>query len=434
MFKSIFGKTFKFTVVMPIYNTKQYLAESIDSIINQTIGFEENIQLILVNDGSNDGSEEICRAYEEKYPQNVKYVYQENSGVSVARNVGLKLAKGQFLNFFDSDDIWELDAFEKAWNMFNQYEKEIDVVTCKQFFFEGKEGGHKLNDKFKAGDRVIDIKEEPRALLFAVTPTFIRTSVAKKYDFDHRIKLGEDSKYITQVILEKEKIGLLGSSSYHIRKRMIGTSLTQNVEKNSFMATIQFFYDWVLEESIKRYGKVIPYIQYLVLYPLKFRVISSSYDIGDLWNRIVEIIGSLDDEVIATVNQTVMSTKVHLLRLKHPGMSFNDFSIEGTRLTYEGYLIGNMAIKRIAIDTVEDGFIRGRIMVPFFEDVKLFALANGERIEAKVMIQKELDKVASNGDVIIPGRTFEVKVSGEAIQFELQIEGKRIRQKTIITT
>ena len=98
-------------MVIPIYNTGRYLEETFESVIGQTIGFEKHIQMILVNDGSTDNSEEICLRYKEKYPQNIVYVKQENGGVSAARNTGMKYVRGKYVNFLDSDDKWEKHAF-----------------------------------------------------------------------------------------------------------------------------------------------------------------------------------------------------------------------------------------------------------------------------------------------------------------------------------
>ena len=87
---------YKFSVVIPIYNVEDYVEETILSVINQTIGFEENIQMILVNDGSPDNSEDICLRYKDKYPDNIIYVKQENRGVSAARNNGMNYIEGKY--------------------------------------------------------------------------------------------------------------------------------------------------------------------------------------------------------------------------------------------------------------------------------------------------------------------------------------------------
>ena len=86
---------YKVSVVMPLYNVANYLDEAIDSIVNQTIGFEENIQLVLVNDGSPDNVSVICQKYKEQYPDNVVYLEQPNSGVSAARNNGIQYIEDQ---------------------------------------------------------------------------------------------------------------------------------------------------------------------------------------------------------------------------------------------------------------------------------------------------------------------------------------------------
>lgn len=89
------------TLIVPIYNTELYLRRCIDSILNQTF---ENFELILVNDGSSDGSKRICEEYCEKDCR-VILINKKNEGVSVARNVGLDIARGTYIGFVDSDDF-----------------------------------------------------------------------------------------------------------------------------------------------------------------------------------------------------------------------------------------------------------------------------------------------------------------------------------------
>ena len=127
---------YKFSVVIPVYNVENYLEDTIGSIINQDIGFEDNIQLILVNDGSSDGSGEICREFEANYPDNIQYYEQANKGVSAARNLGAGYAKGKYINFMDSDDLWSENAFSEVWNFFEKNNETIDLVTCPQFFLK----------------------------------------------------------------------------------------------------------------------------------------------------------------------------------------------------------------------------------------------------------------------------------------------------------
>ena len=143
-------KQFKFSIVVPIYNVEKYLEETIESVINQTIGFKENIQLILINDGSKDKSEEICLKYKEKYPENVTYIKQENSGVSSARNRGIEFIKGKYVNFLDGDDKWSLNALELIYEFFEKNYNNIDFVVARKRLFDAK-------DEFHLIDRIITV-------------------------------------------------------------------------------------------------------------------------------------------------------------------------------------------------------------------------------------------------------------------------------------
>jgi glycosyltransferase involved in cell wall biosynthesis len=90
----------KFSIVIPIYNTGEFLNECIDSVINQTYS---NLEIILVNDGSPDNSDEICKHYQ-NIDNRIKYFYKENEGVSIARNLGIANATGEYVYCLDSDD------------------------------------------------------------------------------------------------------------------------------------------------------------------------------------------------------------------------------------------------------------------------------------------------------------------------------------------
>lgn len=91
---------FKMSIVIPVYNTEQYIEETLESIIKQNMNLED-IQIILVNDGSTDNSEAILTKYRNRYPNNIYYISKQNEGVSIARNTGLKYVRGKYVNFLD---------------------------------------------------------------------------------------------------------------------------------------------------------------------------------------------------------------------------------------------------------------------------------------------------------------------------------------------
>ena len=96
------------SVIVPVYNVSEYLAQCMDSIINQTF---EDIEIICVNDGSTDDSLKILEEYSEK-DERISIISQENQGQGVARNVGMNAARGNYIFFMDSDDFIKLNALE----------------------------------------------------------------------------------------------------------------------------------------------------------------------------------------------------------------------------------------------------------------------------------------------------------------------------------
>lgn len=114
------------SVIIPIYNVEKYLRQCVDSVLKQTI--KEKIEVILVNDGSTDSSEQIMREYEKKFPEIIRAISQENRGLSATRNVALNIAQGKFLVFVDSDDYIGPNHLEALYK--KAVDTEADMVIC----------------------------------------------------------------------------------------------------------------------------------------------------------------------------------------------------------------------------------------------------------------------------------------------------------------
>ncbi len=127
-------KSPKVTVIIPVYNAEKYLADTLRSILSQTF---TNFEVICIDDGSTDKSADILSMYEKK-DKRIKVVKQENKGVIVARNNAVKLAKGEFIYFLDSDDVIDERLLEKSYNAI--IEGKGDIITCRVMTF-GRENG-----------------------------------------------------------------------------------------------------------------------------------------------------------------------------------------------------------------------------------------------------------------------------------------------------
>lgn len=123
----------KVSVIVPVYNAEEFLHRCVDSLLNQTL---EDIEIILIDDGSKDSSPAICDEYAEKH-DNITVLHLENGGPARARNKGIEFAKGEYLAFCDSDDYVELNMYEKLYA--NAVEYHTDIAMCKYSFdYDGK--------------------------------------------------------------------------------------------------------------------------------------------------------------------------------------------------------------------------------------------------------------------------------------------------------
>jgi len=118
------------TIIVPVYNVEKYLEKCIRNILQQTY---EKIEVILIDDGSDDKSGEICDKYE-KENEKIKVIHQENGGAARARNVGIKLANGEYITFIDADDEVEEDYIETLHSMIIREEADIAVCKYKKFY------------------------------------------------------------------------------------------------------------------------------------------------------------------------------------------------------------------------------------------------------------------------------------------------------------
>lgn len=121
------------SVVVPVYNVKNFLNRCIDSIISQTY---KNLEIILIDDGSYDGSETICDEYSNQY-KNIEVIHKKNSGLSEARNVGLEKSTGKYIMFIDSDDFINEKMVETLYN--NLKNENADISVCRPYLFEVEE-------------------------------------------------------------------------------------------------------------------------------------------------------------------------------------------------------------------------------------------------------------------------------------------------------
>ena len=341
------SNSFLFSVIIAIYNTGRYLDDSIGSLLNQTIGFE-NIQIILVNDGSSDNSEEICLRYKEKYIKNIFYIKIEHSGVSKARNIGLKYIRGLYVNFLDADDLWSFNSFKNVF-LFFKFNKNVDLVAGRLKFFEAINSYHPLDYKFYK-TRVANLTEEYDCIQMSGPSTFFRNSLIKGKKFPENVFTGEDTVFINNILLSNPIIGYLKEAIYYYRRRSDSSSAvqTQSYKVDFYFSQLKFVGQYLIDKSKELYNKIIPFIQFYIGYNDLFRILSPAYiflknnELNEYYNIIINQLQQIDDKYILEQKFTHYRTKILALSKKYNRDIRMDIIINNGLLIYSEKILINI--------------------------------------------------------------------------------------------
>lgn len=376
---------FDISVIIPVYNAVEYIDECISSIKNQTHDFNE-IQVLLIDDGSTDGSSEICKKYSQKY-ENIKYIWQENSGVSVARNTGIVNSEGKYLFFLDSDDYLSKDTIKKVFNFFEANEDKVELVAYPIFLLkDNKLIKHARTDNYT----------KPGVYDAQVFPHFNQTTMnvcvknlgSEKILFNTNLTFAEDATFNTQYILKKGKFGICSGGKY-VYRQTTGSAVSTN--RSPVIASemlLQYCETMFLKHQIDT--GVHSYAQSIVLYEINWRFRANALfpnhlnnkEYDNWFSRFKNIINQIEDKIILNQNHMDIYHKYYFLKLKETPVKV----LQDSKGIYV-YRNNQMIIKQNSFQIVITNYnardnklrIEGFIKTPILEyiDINLFIDING---------------------------------------------------------
>lgn len=214
------------SIIVPVYNVQAYLDECVQSLVDQTY---QNIEIILVDDGSTDGSTALCGAWKEK-DSRVKVIYLDHKGVSVARNRGIEAAAGDYLYFVDSDDYIDKTLCQRVMDKFQEHDADVVAFGLRRVTETGKTWA-----EIPGKEGVLNREEA----LMALTREELRNSacskVCKKELWDNiRFPVGrffEDTATAHKVLLQANVVCCIPDMLYFYRKRE-GSTVTNMTTKS----------------------------------------------------------------------------------------------------------------------------------------------------------------------------------------------------------
>lgn len=211
---------------MPVYNSKDYLEYALESVVNQNVDFSE-VELIIINDGSTDGSVAILEQYASKYPW-IKLIHQPNQGSAKARNKGLDLAQGEYIGFLDSDDSIYSNSLDEVLDYL--FENNLEVLYLHIHMFD--QNGQFIEDALVTGRRGIIEKG-----LYHTRRTFNATIYKKdligNFRFPSNVMIGEDTVFNVKAHFLAERVSYYDTPYYKYTRRD-GSLTTQSKTEKAY--------------------------------------------------------------------------------------------------------------------------------------------------------------------------------------------------------
>lgn len=268
----------RFAIISAVYNVSSYLPEYFASLDAQTYP-HDRIRVVLVNDGSLDGSEALCEEWARLTDIRVEVIHQENAGQAAARNAGIgHLQDEDWVTFTDPDDFLDAAFFTEI-SKYLESDDDVELVAGHHIDYWEDEpdrgDSHALRFRFASGNRSVDLERYPRNFHMHVASSCLRVDVLRKADllFDVRVRpVFEDAHLLAKYLLEFDRpvVAFLDTAQYHYRRRGDGSSTMQNAKTDPrrYTDVLEFGTLDLLHHAIERKGRVPDWVQYEVIYDL----------------------------------------------------------------------------------------------------------------------------------------------------------------------
>ena len=230
----------KVSVIVPVYNVEQYIEKCLENLVNQTL---DDIEIIVVNDGSTDNSETIINKYLQKYSNKIKYLTKTNGGLSDARNYGMKYATGEYIAFLDSDDYADVTTYEKMYN--KAIEENCDYVECNFIWeYENKQ----VKDKGEIYTNKHEMLEKARVVAWnkLIKKELIDNT---KIEFPKGLRY-EDVEFFYKLLPYIKRFGFVEDYLIHYVQRSNSIANTQNERTKEIFTVLENVINYYKENDL----------------------------------------------------------------------------------------------------------------------------------------------------------------------------------------
>lgn len=416
---------YRASIIIPVYNVEKYLRACLDSLTRQTVGFD-NLEIVLVNDGSTDGSEAICREFDEEY-DNVFFFSKENEGLSKTRNFGLAHSHGKYIFFLDSDDRLREDTVKEVTDFFDTVYDEVDLVTYRiiQYYNSVPTIVHyRYRTLMRTG--VYDLWDKNNRY---IVQTNVNICIKNRgednilFDTTESFK-HEDEKFCCDVLREKMKLGFCSGGEYIYNRDNVNSIVSSQFSPEKIFESSMDFY----EQLFDSFGTFVPtYFQSIVFNDLRWKLkdgkLLPTHLDGEEWlsanRRINKLLSRMEEDTIV-LHPSVSQYHLFYWLMRRPNS--HPIVLCGERLAI--VLNGRRLYEAERVEIKADG-TRARLMSPVFfflaeESVRLQKNGESIRLDFKkdvksddvleFMPEFEADTLEGEYELFINGIKYELKL------------------------
>ncbi len=302
----------KISIIVPVYNVERYLERCLNSLINQT---HKNLEIILIDDGSTDGSGKICDRYEMEN-KNVKVFHNSNKGVSNARNFGILKATGQYIGFVDADDFVDYNMFERLCNQM-LFNNNIDISMCTYYKYDNVDNKKKEEDVISADNSLKYVISNVKYKGFVWNKLFKKNIIIDNHlKFNPKIDMGEDLLFCIEYLSYANQVAVLSDCLYHYEDRCDSIS---NIKFNEKRFTIIQAYDYILElNNVKNNNEILELLkEKQIIHEISLLVkLIISFNIDNRKKYTKEIIKRIKSNDIKKIKKSNLKYKVLFFIIK----------------------------------------------------------------------------------------------------------------------
>lgn len=301
---------FKFSIIILAHNSASGIEKTLNSLINQTLDFKENIEAIIVDDKSANSSEDICKRYIDKYPKNINFIQTS----PIDKNIGLEKINGEYICFLENNDYLSKDTLKNVLN-FIKKNQNADLIAIPLYYYKNGRKECYLDYKIKRSGNYNLLKQpEPAQLLSS--SVFIKRKSIPSYFLNN---YNEYLTFLNEILLNNPQLGVCKDGNYYMENIDEKLLPTEDFTLNSTQ------YDQFIEDNLNRligksenaFSNIPKFIQYSLLNQLKW--ISSMKKAEEQldFSKLKKITQYIDDEIILNNILIENDCKIFLFLLKY---------------------------------------------------------------------------------------------------------------------